>query len=224
MIIKASLRTLRRESGDAEAAARAVADIEGEAVRLNRLVNEVLDYARPLTFTRDRVDLDRLLADAVQATRAGQPGPEIHLSTTRVGEVLTDGDRLRQALLNVLSNAREACTTRLGADDGEAPAAGRAARPGEPMVEVQAGPAGAGEVEILVRDRGTGIASEDLGRIFEPFFTTKQTGSGIGLAITRNIIEGLGGAISIESAAGRGTIVRLTLPRGDVAPAAPVNP
>jgi signal transduction histidine kinase len=68
-------------------------------------------------------------------------------------------------------------------------------------------------VEISVRDIGVGVTPEDLPRMFEPFFTTKQTGSGIGLAITRNIIEGLGGSIDVESRAGHGTTVRFVLPR-----------
>ena len=114
MIIKASLRVLRRRGEDDEVASHAIGDIEGEVVRLNRLVNEVLDYARPLTFTRERVDLDRLLADAVQAAQAGQPGPAVRIAhADRVGEIVTDGDRLRQALVNVLSTrvrrARPGC-------------------------------------------------------------------------------------------------------------------
>jgi signal transduction histidine kinase len=218
MIIKASLRTFRKRAQNEAVVSQAIADIEGEIVRLNRLVNEVLDYARPLTFTRETVNLDRLLADAVQAAQAGQPGPAVRLaSTERIGEIFTDGDRLRQALVNVLSNAREACAARLRGEDGRStlvtsdngPEAGA-----PPMVVVRAERNRADGVSILVRDQGTGIAPEHLSRIFEPFFTTKQTGSGIGLAITRNIIEGLGGTIAVESEAARGTTVCISLPRG----------
>jgi signal transduction histidine kinase len=57
------------------------------------------------------------------------------------------------------------------------------------------------------------MSAEHKARIFEPFFTTKQTGSGIGLAITRNIVEGLGGRVDVESRIGEGTTVRFVLPR-----------
>ena len=83
------------------------------------------------------------------------------------------------------------------------------------MVTVRVEPSRGDGVAIVVRDQGTGIEPGDLSRIFEPFFTTKQTGSGIGLAITRNIIEGLGGSIAVESEAARGTTVRITLPRSE---------
>jgi len=67
-------------------------------------------------------------------------------------------------------------------------------------------------VAISVIDRGAGIAPEDLPRVFDPYFTTRRTGSGIGLAISRNIIEGLGGRITVASERERGTEVRIELP------------
>ncbi len=65
---------------------------------------------------------------------------------------------------------------------------------------------------IVVTDNGTGIAPEDLPRLFDPYFTTRRAGTGIGLAISRNIIEGLGGRITITSERERGTEVRIELP------------
>jgi two-component system NtrC family sensor kinase len=67
-------------------------------------------------------------------------------------------------------------------------------------------------VSIAVRDRGTGIASEDLSRIFEPFYTTRRTGTGLGLAIAKNIVEGLGGTILVRSQRGVGTETTIELP------------
>jgi two-component system NtrC family sensor kinase len=67
-------------------------------------------------------------------------------------------------------------------------------------------------VSVDVQDRGGGIPPEDLARVFEPYFTTRRTGSGIGLAISRNIIEGLGGTIAIASRLGEGTVVKIELP------------
>ena len=74
-------------------------------------------------------------------------------------------------------------------------------------------------VVITVRDRGTGIMPEDMAHIFDPFFTTKDAGTGIGLPITRNIVEGLGGTLSVSSRVGHGTEFRIDLPlaAGDAA-------
>jgi signal transduction histidine kinase len=127
-------------------------------------------------------------------------------------ELETDGDRLRQALVNVLSNARDAVVERERSDSGRAGAApedGGAAAP--PVVVTTTADEAA--VHIVVRDAGIGIAAAELSRIFEPFFTTKKAGSGIGLAITKNVIEGLGGSIGVASDPRRGTTVRLTIPR-----------
>ena len=66
-----------------------------------------------------------------------------------------------------------------------------------------------GRWRIEVRDRGVGIAPDDLPRVFEPFFTTKRAGSGLGLALARNVVEGLGGTISVQSQQNVGTTVRI---------------
>ena len=67
-------------------------------------------------------------------------------------------------------------------------------------------------VALEVRDRGAGIAPEDLPNIFDPYFTTRRTGTGLGLAISRNIVEGLKGTIRVQSRLGIGTTVRIELP------------
>jgi signal transduction histidine kinase len=67
-------------------------------------------------------------------------------------------------------------------------------------------------VVVTVRDRGVGIAQDDLTRIFDPYFTTRRAGTGLGLPITKNIIEGLGGTLAVSSRPGEGTEVRIELP------------
>ena len=213
-IIKGSLRTLRRGARPGDAAAvRAIDDIEGEVTRLNRLVHDVLDYARPIRFTIERVDVGRLVHDAANAVAANQPGPEIRVALPPDPvEIDTDGDRLRQALVNVLSNARDAVLERDRADGHGPPAGDGAPRRAAGAIDVRTtleGPS----VRIVVTDAGIGMAPEQMVRIFEPFFTTKEAGSGIGLAITRNVVEGLGGSIAMASEIRRGTTVTLTIPR-----------
>jgi signal transduction histidine kinase len=73
---------------------------------------------------------------------------------------------------------------------------------------------------LVIADRGAGIESDALGQIFDPYFTTKRGGTGLGLPIAKNIIEGLGGSIAISSTPGRGTEVRIELPLDSSRPAA----
>jgi signal transduction histidine kinase len=109
--------------------------------------------------------------------------------------VVTDGERLRIALINILANARHASEAA-----AEAPAVVVSThRKGDRIV-------------LTVRDRGTGIAPEDMAHIFDPYFTTRRAGTGLGLPISRNIIEGLGGTLGVSSRPGEGTEIRIELP------------
>jgi signal transduction histidine kinase len=218
MIIKASLRTLRRDASHLRDANEAIGDIEEEVVRLNALVNEVLDYAKPIRFDYAAVDLNALCRAAATAASAAQPGPSVRLSEdSQAGEIVTDAERLRLVLINVLTNARDAVLARQGDAGADGPAVpavpASAGTPAGAAVELRTDCPGADAVRITVTDRGQGIAPEHLARIFDPFFTTKRTGSGLGLAIAKNIVEGLGGTIAIASEPSRGTTVRITLPR-----------
>jgi signal transduction histidine kinase len=214
MIIKGSLRSLRRGVATPEEVAGVAADIEGEVTRLNRVVNDVLDYAKPIALTYDAVEIDRLVRDAAQAVVASQAGPPDVVVEAPDGVTgTTDADRLRQVVINLVSNARDAVLAR---PEGVAPAsaedAGAPVRV-PPPVHVRARLLDDDHVEIAVVDRGVGMSDVEAARMFEPFFTTKRRGSGIGLAIAKNIVDGLGGRIDVDSQPGAGTTIRLTLPR-----------
>ena len=200
MIIKTALRGLRRESVSAADLRAAVTDIDEEIARLNRIVAEVLDFARPIKFELAPADVNTLCEDAVRATKAEGEAPAVALRLDRsLPPVVTDAERLRIALVNVLTNARHAVAARDGA-----------ARWPDAITLVTS--RADGRCAIQVSDRGNGIAAEDLPRVFDPYFTTRRTGTGLGLAITRNIIEGLGGTIGVQSRPGEGTDVRIELP------------
>jgi signal transduction histidine kinase/uncharacterized membrane-anchored protein YhcB (DUF1043 family) len=195
MIIKTSLRTLRRDDAPPEQTKTAVKDIDEEITRLNRIVAEVLDYARPIKFDLGPADLNALVADAVRAAEAAGGSACVRLDLDRaIPEVTTDGERLRQALVNILDNALQAV----------------AGRP--PDVRLRTFRVDPRRMAIVVSDNGGGIAPADMPRLFDPYFTTRRTGTGIGLAISRNIIEGLGGRITVASELDRGTDVRIELP------------
>jgi len=200
MIIKTSLRALRREGTGPDQVQAAARDIDEEITRLNRIVSEVLDFARPIKFEIGPADLNALARDAVHAAEAASGCTGIRLSTDpAIGRAQLDAERLRQALVNIIGNAIQA----LG--DGAPPLDGQSVRVRTARIDDR-------RASITVSDKGGGIAPEDLPRIFDPFFTTRRTGTGIGLAISRNIIEGLGGRITVASERDRGTEVRIELP------------
>jgi signal transduction histidine kinase len=195
MIIKTSLRTLRREDGASDQVRTAAKDIDEEITRLNRIVAEVLDFARPIKFDLAPADLNALARDAARAAGAADASARIRLELDPgIPSMRTDAERLRQALLNILGNAVQAV-------------AGRQAD-----IRLRTQRIDGRHMAITVTDNGTGIAPEDMPRLFDPYFTTRRTGTGIGLAISRNIIEGLGGRITVASERERGTEVRIELP------------
>jgi len=210
MIIKASTRLLRRPDAPAGQIAEAAADIEGEVARLNRIVSEVLDFARPLTFEFAPTDLNALCRDAAEAVETDGGLARVRLDLAPdLPLVVTDGERLRQGLVNVLANAQHAVQS--------AAAGARSDRPGEVRLSTRRA-RDAERVSIHVGDDGPGIAPEDAAHIFEPYFTTKRAGTGLGLAITKNVVDGLGGTITVDSRPGAGTEIRIDLP--PVAPGA----
>ena len=204
MIIKASLHGLRRPGLTAAELGEAVADIDEEVARLNRIVNEVLDFARPVPLRRSTVDLNAFCRECADASvRAGE-GATVHLDLAPEAPPVTiDPDRLRIALVNLLTNARQAVAARNG--DGPAP------EPGAPLVTLRTA-VRPGGTTIVVADRGVGIDRANEARVFDPFFTTRPGGTGLGLAIAKTIVEGLGGTIAVASVPGRGTEFRIDLP------------
>ena len=209
MIIKASLHTLRRPDLDAPAMREAIADIDDEVGRLNRVVNEVLDFARPIRFERAPADVNALCAESAAASEAGAPGPKIQLDLDRsLPLVSIDAERMRVALVNMLVNARHAMNGKAAADAAPVTLATRRRL---------------GRVAILIEDKGVGISPADLPRVFDPYFTTKRGGTGLGLPIAKNIVEGLGGTISVSSTAGAGTEIHIEFPLPPAAESGPAD-
>ncbi|HEX3702119.1 MAG TPA: ATP-binding protein [Vicinamibacterales bacterium] len=210
MIIKASLHGLRQPAPSAAAVSEAVADIDEEVTRLNRIVNEVLDFARPIRFELAPADLNALCRESAAAAEAASAGPAVavRLDDT-LPVVVTDAERLRLALVNMIVNARHAANGHeavAGAapPDGPAAAAGAAVSITTRRLSDRA--------NIVIADCGAGIPPADLARVFDPYFTTKRGGTGLGLPIAKNIVEGLGGAISVASVPNRGTEICIDLP------------
>ena len=200
MIVRGALRSLRRQ--DDPAVADAAVDIEEQVQRLDRVVTDVLDFARPVHLEVAPASLHGICRQAVEACVAAEPEPPVTLTLEdRADHIQTDADRLRGVLVNLIANAREAVR-----------AAGRPAGQGHVVVGTRRA---SRDVMIEIVDTGTGIEASVAGQVFEPYFTTRRKGTGLGLAIARNIVEGLGGTIVLDSRPGEGTTVRITLPQGD---------
>jgi len=204
MIIRASLRPLSRASVTAAEIREAVGDIDEEVRRLDRVVNDVLDFARPPRFELALADVNRVAAAAAAAAAGGTGRPAPHLALDpSLAFMVTDAERLRLVLVNLLVNARHAVEARRAREEAVPTLAHD--------VELTTATLAGGGVAITVRDRGVGIAAADLPRVFDAYFTTNSAGTGLGLAIARSVIEGLGGTIGIRSEPGAGTEVRIEL-------------
>jgi signal transduction histidine kinase len=199
MIITGALRQITRHGHDATDLQDAVTDIEEEVRRLNRVVGDVLDFARPPQFDLAPTDVNAVCTEAAGAVAAAGTHPQVALALSTDGHaILSDAGRLRTVLVNILGNACQAVEATPRPTGGVTLATERVTD--------------AGTVRIRVRDSGPGISSADLPHVFDPYFTTRRTGTGLGLPIARSIIEGLGGSIVIESTEGVGTTVTIDLP------------
>ncbi len=196
MSIKASLASLRSTPGLPAGVTEAASDIEQDAARLNRIVGDVLDFARPVRVEYARVAVNALAREAAEAVL---PEHAVRFEFDPADPRFdTDPDRLRGALVNVLQNAREAMTER---PDAETPGIALTTR------------AQGDRVSIVVADRGPGVRPEHQPHLFDPYFTTKRTGTGLGLAIAKNIVDALHGSIAARPRGGGGTEIAIELPQ-----------
>jgi two-component system sensor histidine kinase HydH len=167
-----------------------------EVDRLNRVIGQLLDYARPMTMHRQETPIQSIIQHTFRMIeqQAREKGVVLQANLpANIPAVGVDPDRMKQVFLNLYLNALDAMEV------GDVLSVTLTDLPGE-------------HIRIEVGDTGVGIAPEDLGRIFDPYFTTKPSGAGLGLAIVQKIIDSHGGDIQVESTPGRGTMVAIQLP------------
>jgi signal transduction histidine kinase len=181
---------------DRERFDRLLGSIKEEIARLNRLVNDVLNFGRPANLNNRAFDL-RATVDPVLAlvrAQADQQGIEIE---TQLPEkpvmVAADAEKLKSCFSNIVINAIQAMP------DG-----------GLLSIDMRED---AERVVVRFVDTGPGIPEDALDRVFEPYYSTKDTGTGLGLAVTRKIVDEHGGQIRVESTPGDGTTFEVELPR-----------
>lgn len=190
------IREKYRPLGDEEAEnfTALVSSIKQEIGRLNKLVNDFLDYGRPLKLSMRLAPIDRILKDVVGIIRAKADSERVVIRERYdfLPEVRIDPEMIKTCILNVVMNAFQAMP------GGGTLTVGTERRDGKFL--------------LSVGDTGIGVGKEDLARVFEPFYTTKDDGLGLGLATTKRIIEEHGGSIDIRSSKGVGSDVVISLP------------
>ncbi len=167
-----------------------------EVDSINRVIQQLLNFARPAPQNYQKVALAQLVNDALVLVKTRSVSGRIEFAldvAADIAEIEVDAEQIKQVLLNLLLNAVQAI-------EGQ----------GEVVVSAHNGTQGT--VELRIKDNGAGITHQDKARIFSPFFTTKPSGTGLGLPIVQRIIAEHGGEIMLESAKGSGTTVILSLP------------
>ena len=195
-IIKTSTEVVRKRNTLAASDDRLLGYVVDEVRRIERLIREFLDFARPKSPAKLPIKL-RMLVERVTASAAVElqrNGINLEIVEMTLGvEALIDMDQMHQAILNLVLNALDAMP-----------------QGGTITITISAT---AMQAAITVSDTGTGISSDVAEKIFNPFFTTKAKGTGLGLAKVQHVAEAHGGAASCVSAPGKGASFTITLPR-----------
>jgi two-component system sensor histidine kinase HydH len=177
---------------------RKTAEIMVEEVeRLNRVIGQLLEFARPLAVKKKPTSLETMIHHSLKMIERDAQAKHIKVQadfSIDVSDIHIDPDRMNQVFLNLYLNAIEAM------EDG-----GTLSVTLNQKEDLKS-------VRITVSDTGSGIKKEDLVHVFDPYFTTKQSGTGLGLAIVHNIIEAHKGEVRVESETGKGTTVTIILP------------
>jgi signal transduction histidine kinase len=167
--------------------------------RMNQLAKSMLDYSRSDAFQRSEVEVNAIVQSVLDVVRPQMEELGIRVDFIEKADqslCWVDPDALYDSLMNLAVNSRDALVGRPG-----------------PFIEFRTALAEPGRVLISVRDNGSGIPPEILGRVFDPFFTTKGAeGNGMGLAMLRKFCNEMAGSVEALSEPDQGTEFRLTLP------------
>jgi two-component system, NtrC family, sensor histidine kinase HydH len=166
-----------------------------ETKRLECMMMDMLEFARPIQLERKKEDIKDLVRDCISLVEEEARKREVSFQPALDREIPTvalDAMRLKRAIINILTNAVQAS-------------------PARESISIQAYKEGK-RIVLDISDRGPGITKEHMERIFHPFFTTKKEGTGLGLSISRKILEAHGGDLAAVNNLERGATFRLILP------------
>ena len=215
----AALRWLAREVPDLNETGETIRRIIRDGKRAGEIVSRIRALAKKAPPQKDWLDLNQAIGEVIAIVRSELQRHRVSLQTELANDLLIMGDRiqLQQVVLNLLVNAIEAVS---GVSEGprelwvgsqkvtEIP---DEANEGKSFSESSAGAART-HVLIAVRDSGPGLDPSALNRLFEAFYTTKPQGLGMGLLISRSIVEAHGGRLLVKANAPRGAVFQFTLP------------
>ena len=201
--LKARLYTLEKHLQTVPAARKDTDIISAEISRLERIVQDVLSFARPSDPKLETIAADTLLREVqgLMSPNLERSGVQLVVESSTELHIRADGGHLKQVLINLVRNGAEAID-----GTGTVTLRSRAAR----------APVAGGETEAVileVSDTGKGIPPEVEKRLFDPFFSTKETGTGLGLPIAARIVERHGGTLQYQTRIGHGTTFGVVLPR-----------
>jgi signal transduction histidine kinase len=194
------MRLVESGAADQDNLRTAMEEISEQAVRAGRIIHRLrafVAHREPRTMPEDLRTLTEEVVDLLALElREGQVALRMEFAPD-LPRVLVDAVQVQQVLLNLMRNAVEAMSS-----DGQA----------QRGLDVSARLTDADGVEVQVRDTGPGCSQESVSQLFEAFYTTKERGLGMGLSISRSIIEAHGGRLWAEQDTGRGMTMRFTLP------------
>jgi signal transduction histidine kinase len=201
--IKILIHSLVDAMATAASREKDLAVIETEIERVNKIIKQFLDFARPRPPSLEPRDVRKVLEETIALVVYEMEAQGVLLKREddpALPPVPMDGEQMKQVFLNLLLNAIQAM-----------PQGGKL-KVATAVQRHSGGTHGSPVVTITFQDSGEGIAEEIQSRIFEPFFSTKEEGIGLGLPIAQRIIEEHGGEIKLESTLGKGTTFYITLP------------
>jgi signal transduction histidine kinase len=182
------------EGKDKERFDSLITSIKHEIQRLNKLVGDFLDYGRPLKLSIREVDAGELIREvlALISAKAEKDRVQIHYQNGPLPKLFIDPELIKTCIFNSVLNAFQAMP-----EGGDLTVSTNMSN---------------GKASIAIQDTGVGVPKENLSRLFDPFFSTKNTGLGLGLAMTRRVVEEHGGKVDFQSLEGKGSTITISLP------------
>jgi len=181
--------------------------IAAEVHNSEKIISDLLDFSRIQPAMRQQVSVPDLIAGVLEKHPAPEKVEVVTHIPADLPPALVDGRQIGQVLGNLLTNAYQAMP-----EGGRLTISAEVSGDQSPISNLQSLDRDRSPISIFVTDTGAGIPPEDLDKVFEPLFTTKARGIGLGLAISRNLVEANGGAIGVESEVGQGSTFTVRLP------------
>ncbi len=182
-----------RDAKEKEAFESLINSMKQEIQRLNKLVCDFLDYGKPLKLKFKKVNINDLINEllTIVHAKAERDNVNINVQLSKIPEISVDEELIKTCILNIILNAFQAISSG-----------------GTITIKTITSD---NKIIITVEDTGVGISKDNIQKVFDPFFTTKNSGLGLGLSITKRVIEEHGGKVFFDSIEGKGTTVTILL-------------